>query len=95
MSVALHSALLPVWQPSQLSLVPACNHLKIFLSELRLTCCCDAQHLQGSSEEDSEGSMSGDDSEGTPDPLASDDEMEGESESQSDDDPVRAQWESA
>ena len=59
-------------------------------SKLWLTCCCDEQHLQGTSEEDSEGSMSGDDSEGTPDPLASDDEMEGESESQTDDDQVRA-----
>ena len=59
-------------------------------SELRLTCCCYAQHLQGTSEEDSEASMSGDDSEGTPDPLASDDEMEVESESQTDDDQVRA-----
>ena len=66
------------------------NELNLCWSKLRLTCCCYAQHLQGTSEEDSEGSMSGNDSEGTPDPLASDDEMEGQSESQTDDDQVRA-----
>ena len=66
------------------------SELLLVWSKLRLTRLCYVQHLQGTSEEDSEGSMSGDDSDGTPDPLASDDEMEGESESQTDNDQVRA-----